>query len=49
MGVEPPIPPIMIVAAAPDGASPRRIMTDISKKHTNCPAVPRRGRGREPS
>ncbi len=25
MGVETPIPPIMIYAAAPDGASPRRI------------------------
>jgi hypothetical protein len=29
MGVDTPIPPIMICAAAPDGAPPQRINTDI--------------------
>jgi hypothetical protein len=34
MGVETPIPPIMIYAAAPDGAPPRRINDcSLLKKH----------------
>ncbi len=44
MGVETPIPPIMIYAAAPGGApSPRINDGYFLKKNTNCPAVPRRG------
>ena len=43
MGVETPIPPIMICAAAPDGAPRGGSTTDISKKTPNCPAVPREG------
>ena len=44
MGVETPIPPIMMNAAAPEGAPPRRIndLKDKYRKHS-CPAVPRRG------
>jgi hypothetical protein len=30
----------MIVAAAPDGAPPRRISNDISEKHRNFPPCP---------
>jgi hypothetical protein len=43
MGVEPPITPIMIVVAAPDGAPPRRNNDCYLNKKTDCPAVPRRG------
>ena len=44
MGVETPIPPIMIVAAAPDGAPPRRNNDCyLYKKTPDCPAVPREG------
>ena len=42
MGVETPIPPIAMDAAAPDGTPPRRINLLI-KKTVICPAVPRRG------
>ncbi len=46
MGVETPIPPIMIYAAAPGGAPPRRINNQKHfGKHRNCPAVPREGPG----
>jgi hypothetical protein len=42
IGVETPIPPIAMDAAAPEGAPPRRI-TLLRKKTVICPAVPRRG------
>jgi hypothetical protein len=48
MGVETPIPPFTMNAAAPEGTPPRRI-SYVSKKHS-CPAVPRRGpEAKEPS
>ncbi len=42
MGVETPIPPFAMDAAAPDGAPPRRI-NYLGKKTAICPAVPYRG------
>ena len=42
MGVQTPIPPKMINAAAPEGAPPRRINL-LRKKTVICPAVPKRG------
>jgi hypothetical protein len=39
MGVETPIPPIMIYAAAPDGAPPRRINDCALKKNTELPRL----------
>jgi hypothetical protein len=45
MGVETPIPPILMYAAAPDGAPPRRINyrknLGILDNTVICPAVPR--------
>jgi len=49
MEVETPIPPIMIVAAAPDGAPPRRISNDISEKHRTARRAPEGPGGGEPS
>ena len=42
MGVEIPISPIMMVAAAPEGVPPRRIRNDISK-NTELPRRAPRG------
>jgi len=50
MGVETPIPPIMIYAAAPDGAPPRRINDCALKKNTELPRrASERPWGGEPS
>jgi hypothetical protein len=44
MGVETPIPPFAMDAAAPDGAPPRRInYREHFGKYTNCPPCPARG------
>jgi len=40
MGVDTPIPPVMIYAAAPDGAPPRRINYWYFKKHRTAPPCP---------
>ena len=41
MGVETPIPPITIYAAAPDGAPPRRICNlKYIRKHLTIPPYP---------
>ncbi len=42
MGVETPIPPFAMDAAAPEGAPPRRT-NYLKKKTAICPAVPYRG------